>query len=738
MVELPGATETDRIKKILQTSARLEFWEVFNPNEVIPYLQNFMTLQVDSTKKVQNEGLQKYVKDLGINGALFGVHEDNIEKVNQIFLSEQALAKLPGNLKKARFMWSSKPDEKTGNFLLYALKSNREGKPTMEGSVEDAGVGIDEFSRVIVNMRMDAKGTSDWGSLTQKNVGKPLAIVLDNMVYSAPQVNEPILTGSSQISGNFSQEEAQDLVDVLKSGKLPATAKIVQAEQIGATLGEEAVENGLISFLIAFVLILIWMVVYYGRAGFYANLALIANLFFTFGIMASMGFTLTLPGIAGMVLTLGMAVDANIIIFERVKEELLLGKSTVEAIKIGQKHALSAIIDGNVTGLITAIILLIFGSGPIEGFAITTIIGIICTLFTGILLTRLFIQYRIDDKKEVSFWTKWSKNWFRNVNWDWMEKRKISYVISGILTLISLISLFTPSQGLNLGIDYTGGRTYIVKLAKDVNAIEVSNELTAIFNEGIESKVDVKTYGTLNQIKITTKYKINNDDPNIDNEIEAKLFEGLKKHLTTDISFTDFKDGSIKKQGIMSYAKVGPTIADDIQIKGYYAVGFALLGIFIYILIQFKKWEFSFGGVVALFHDVILVLGAFSLFYKIFPFSLEIDQAFIAALLTVLGYSINDSVIVFDRIRENLQLKRLDPLKKIFNDSINQTLGRTFNTSFNTILVIFILFLFGGESIRGFMFALLIGLGVGVYSSTFVASAITYDLLKNKVKNREK
>lgn len=738
MVELPGATETDRIKKILQTSARLEFWEVYNPNEIIPYLENFMTLQVDSTKKAQNEGLRKYVKDLGINGGLFSTSKENIEKVNQIFLSEKALTKLPGNLKKARFMWSSKPDEKTENYVLYVLKANREGKATMEGSVEDAGVGVDEFGRVVVSMRMDAKGTADWGSLTQKNVGKPIAIVLDNMVYSAPSVNEPILTGSSQISGNFSQEEAKDLVDVLKSGKLPATAKIVQAEQIGATLGKESVQNGFYSFVVAFFLIMIWMIVYYGRAGFYANLALIANLFFIVGIMASKQFTLTLPGIAGIVLTLGMAVDANIIIFERIKEELRLSKSIQQAVNEGQKHALSAIIDGNLTTVITAIILLIFGSGPIEGFAVTLIIGIICTLFTAILLTRLFIQIRLDNKKDISFWTFMSKNWFNNINWDWMGRRKIAYTISGIITILGLISLTT--QGLNFGVDYTGGRTYNVRVQNITsNAEEISKELSIIFNEGVDSKVDVKPIGTDGKgFKITTKYKIDNDDVNVDSEIQTKLYTGLKKYLSSDISQADFNNGSLKNQGIMSSIKVGPTIADDIQVKGFYAVGFALLGIFLYILLRFRKWEFSFGAVVALFHDALVVLSIFSIFYKFSPFSLEIDQAFIAAILTVIGYSINDSVIVFDRIRENLNLHRLKPLKIIFNDSVNQTLGRTFNTSFTTLLVVLVIFIFGGESIRGFMFALLVGIGVGTYSSTFVASALTYDLLKDKVKNREK
>ncbi|MCB9202753.1 MAG: protein translocase subunit SecD [Flavobacteriales bacterium] len=721
LVELPGATETERIKKILQTSARLEFWEVHSVTEfssesfadMLPYLS----------------------KNQYPTSGLFAVNTKDTAEVSKIIKSPKFISSLSSNLKRAKFLWGAKTEKNSDDLILYAIKTPRNGKAPLEGGVDDARVGVSEFGRIVVNMQMDAPSTAEWATLTKKNINKPIAVVLDNLVYTAPNVNDQITTGNSQISGNFTQQEAQDLVDALKSGKLPATAKIVQAEVIGASLGDEAVNNGFKSFAVAFCLVLVWMFFYYGRAGLYANIALIANLFFIIGIMASMQFTLTLPGIAGIVLTLGMAVDANIIIFERIKEEIRNGKSLKQSVNEGVGHALSAVIDGNLTTLITAIILVLFGSGPIEGFAITLIIGIICTLFTAILLTRYFIQNRLDSGKDVSFWTSVSKNWFNNVNWNWMSKRKIAYLISSILVIISLISLFT--QGLNLGVDYKGGRTYVIKFSDNVNPTEVSNKLNPLFDDGVNSKVDVKTFGDDNQIKITTKYKIDDDGAYVDSEIESKLYEGLKTYLSKDVSKEDFVNGSLKNQGILSSTKVGPTIADDIQMKGYYAVSFALLGIFLYILIRFRKWEFSLGAVVALFHDALLVLGAFSLLYKFAPFSLEIDQAFIAAILTVIGYSINDSVIVFDRIRENLSKYLKEPLKNIFNDSINQTLGRTFNTSFTTLLVILIIFIFGGEGIRGFMFALLIGIGVGTYSSTYVAAAITYDLLKKKVKNRD-
>lgn len=720
-VELPGVVKTDRIKKILQTSARLEFWEVYYAYEFSNYLEKITPYD----SKIQKN----------ISPGILSVKLEDTAQVTSIIRSEKFINSLPLNLRKAKLLWAAKPIDNTNELILYALRGARNGKAHIEGSIRDASVTLDQMNRIAVNMQMDIDGTEKWANLTQKNKNYAIAIVLDDLVYTAPRVNEPINTGSSQISGSFSKDEAQDLVDILKSGKLPAKAKIIQAEIIGATLGKEAINNGLKSFFFAFILVLIYMMFYYGKAGFYANIALIANLFFIMGIMASMGFTLTLPGIAGIVLTLGMAVDANIIAFERIKEEIHKITTIKKALHKGQKYALSAIIDGNITTLITALILFSFGTGPIKGFAITLIIGIFCTLFTGVLLTHFFIEIRLNKNKEVSFWTLVSKNCFSNVNCDWIEKRKITYITSTIIILISVISLYT--QGLNLGIDYKGGRIYVVKFPNAVNANELSNKLSLMLSDGVNTRIDVKIFGTPNQVKITTKYKIDDDSTTVDEEINSILYKVLKKYLSNSCGYEDFVNGSLKNEGIMSMMQAGATFTDDVQKKGYYAVGLSLFGIFLYILFRFYHWEFSIGAVVALFHDVLIVLGLFSLLYKILPFSLEIDQAFIAAILTVVGYSINDTVIVFDRIRENLSLHSIDSLKKVFNHSINQVLGRTFNTSFTTLLVTLIIFLFGGEGIRSFIFALLIGVVSGTFSSIFVASAITFDLLKHKFSNKD-
>ncbi len=735
LIELPGAKDVDRIKKLLQTSARLEFWRVHSRNVPIQYVASVAT---DSTAGGNLMDLlhinQVSAGEIKTSGAFGAAKISDTAKVNKILKSPQAKDKRVGAMKFAKFMWAVKADPANPDYLgLFCIDDvSRKDEPLLDDAVNEANYDFDQYGAVVVNMQMDSDNAVKWKDITTKYQGNQIAIVLDDLVYSAPNVNEPIPNGSSRISGNFTQTEAKDLSDALQSGKLPATAKIVQSDVVGPSLGHASINAGMISFVIAFFCILIWMIFYYGRAGWYADLALIINVFYILGIFAAFKFVLTLPGIAGLVLTLGIAVDANIITYERVKEELRKGKSVAEAYHEGWKHALSAIIDGNVTTLLTAIILFTVGSGPVKGFATTLGIGIICTLFTALLLSRVFIENRLEKGKPVSFWTNITKNWFENVHFDWMGKRKIAYIFSGIVTLICIISLST--RGLNLGVDFSGGRTYTVKYEKPADIPTLKSELTATFpadDNGAKANFDVKTFGTDNQVKITTKYKYNDDNVNVDPEIEGLLYKVFQNYLPDGYSLDKFKSG--EDYGLMSYTKVGPTIADDIQQKGVMAVVASLIVIFLYILWRFKKWQFSLGAVTALFHDSIFVLGMYSLLYGSFlPFSLEIDQSFIAAILTVIGYSINDTVIVFDRIRENMREHPSMDLKDIVNTSINQTLGRTFNTSATTLFVILIIFLFGGENLQGFMFALLLGIGIGTYSSVYIASAIMYDLLKGK------
>ncbi len=614
--------------------------------------------------------------------------------------------------------------------VLYAIRSNINQKAPVDGAVETANISYDELGRIVVDMQMDSKGAKEWKTLTEKNVGKPVAVTLDNRVYTAPNVVGAIPNGRTQISGNFSQEEAKELVDVLGAGKLPAGAKVVQATQVGPSLGQESINAGMISFAIAFLIIIVYIIFYYGGAGVYAVIAMVINLFYIFGIMDSGDFTLTLPGIAGIVLTMAMAVDTNVIIYERTKEELFAGKSILEAYKDGFKHALSAIIDGHSTTLLTAVVLFFFGTGPIKGFALTLMIGIIMTLFTSVLLSRVMIFSRLNKGKTLSVWTPPTKNLFRNTWIDFIGKRKYAYIISAVLTVVCIISIAT--HGFKYGIDFTGGRNYVVRFDKEVNANDVEEKLVKLFKteDGKNSSVEAKTFGNSNQLKISTDYLIEDESLKADQTIEQKLYEGLKGELPANITLNDFKSADKDHAGIISSEKVGPTVADDIQTHGILAVVAALAGIFIYILFRFRKWQFSLGAVAALFHDAVIILGTYSLLHKYMPFNMEINQDFIAAILTVLGYSINDTVIIFDRIREYLREKKSLTLAGLFDDSISSTLGRTFNTSFTTILVILAIFIFGGDNLRGFMFALLIGIGFGTYSSIFIASAIAYDFLK--------
>lgn len=741
-VEMPGVKDIDRVKKMLQTSAKLQFWEVQQVQEVYPYLQTLNSLiavKGDSMGVAKTTNLEALLQigTLRANG-VGNIKLSDTATVNKILNSKVAKDARPANLKYTQFMWGYKPESTdANNLVLYAIRGNINQKAPVDGAVETANISYDELGRVVVDMQMDSKGAKDWAILTEKNVKKPVAVTLDNVVYTAPNVVNKIPNGRTQISGNFSQEEAQDLVNVLGAGKLPAGAKIVQAEVVGPSLGVASIQSGMYSFIIAFFVIIAYMIFYYGGAGIFAVIAMVINLFYIFGIMDSVDATLTLPGIAGIVLTMGMAVDANVIIYERTKEELFLGKSLIQAYEDGFKHALSAIIDGNITTLLTAAVLYFFGTGPIKGFAVTLSIGILMTLFTSVLLSRVMIFSRLEKGKTLSVWTSITKNWFKNIWIDFIGKRKYAYIFSIFLTVISLISIFT--QGFKLGVDFKGGRNYVVKFDKSVDANKAEENVLKVFQAAKDDQdvsVDAKTFGGNNQLKITTDYKIDDESLEADMLVEQKLFEGLKPFLPANPTLESFKSSDLDNYGIVSSTKVGPTVADDIQKGGALAVSFALLGIFIYILFRFTRWQFSLGAVVALAHDTIIVLGAYSLFRNIMPFNMEINQDFIAAILTVLGYSINDTVIIFDRIREYLRERKALSLAGLFDDAISSTLGRTFNTGVTTLLVILAIFVFGGENLRGFMFALLLGIGFGTYSSIFVASAISYDFLR-KGKDKE-
>ena len=738
LVEMPGIKDIDRVKQLLQTSAKLQFWEVQQINEIAPYLE-----QLSSTVSAKGDSLGvnknlNFFKILNLDklthsSAVASIKLSDTAAINKILKSKFAHDIRPANLKYTEFMWAYKPESHNPEYLsLYAIKSNINKKAPIDGAVESAKVDYDQHRRIVVDMQMDANGTKEWKSLTEKNVGRPIAVTLDNRVYTAPNVNEAIPNGRSQISGNFTEEEATDLVNVLGTGKLPASAKIVQADVVGPSLGEESIQAGLWSFVAAFIIIITYIIIYYGGAGIYAVIGMIFNLFFLFGIMDSMDATLTLPGIAGIVLTMAMAVDANVIIYERTKEQLLAGKNIKQAYADGFSDALSAIIDGQLTSILTAVVLYIFGTGPIQGFAVTLLIGLIMTFFTSVLMSRVMIFHRLEKGKSLSVWTSMTKNLFRNAWIDFVGKRKIAYIISLALVVISIGSIFT--NGFKYGIDFTGGRSFVVRFDKPVDAEKVKENLSNIFknNNGESSSIDIKTFGNDHQLKITTDYKIDDESLSADQDIEQKLHLGLKPYLPNGISLKDFKSTDQNPLGIISSTKVGPTVADDIKIGGTLAVTISLLGIFAYILIRFRKWQFSLGATLGLAFSTILVLGAYSLFYNVMPFNMEINQDFIAAILTVLGYCINDTVIIFDRIREYLKEPKNKNITQLFNDSISSTLGRTINTSLSTLLVILAIFIFGGDNLKGFMFALLLGIFSGPFATIFIASLTAYDLLKKK------
>ena len=621
-------------------------------------------------------------------------------------------------------------------FELYAIKANtRDGKAPLDGGVvvEAREQYAQHGSSAEVSMIINPSGARTWARLTADNVGRCIAIVLDGYVYSAPVVHGEISGGQSSISGQFTINEARDLANVLKSGKLPAPARITQDNVVGPSLGQESINAGMMSFILAFILVLLYMIFYYNKAGMVASIALICNLFFLFGVLVSFGAVLTLPGIAGIVLTMGMAVDANVIIYERVKEELRMGKTLNIAVTEGYKNAMSAIIDGNVTTLITGIVLFVFGTGPVQGFATTLIIGILTSLFTAILITRLIFTGMLKREKHVTFSNRFTENFLANTHFNFIGKRKITYVISGILLLITIISLSV--RGMSYGVDFSGGRTFVVRFDQPVTADQVRSALGDVFGDAGK---EVKQFGKENQMRIITQYKYDDAGEDVTHEIEQMLYKALSPLMAQPLTEDEFLTTATNPIGIVSSDKVGPTVAHDIKVNSVIAVLFSLVAIALYIIIRFKRWQWGIGSVISLSLDTIFTIGIFSLLHGVLPFSMDVDQSFIAAILTIIGYSINDKVVIFDRIREYQTLYPKRNIKDNINNAINSTLTRTINTSGTTLVVLLAIFLFGGEVIRGFVFALLFGVLISIYSTVFTATPIAYDLIRRKEKEETK
>ena len=792
MVEMPGINEPERVRKLLQGSANLEFWETYNSDEIIPYLSQLNQREANHRSGAKEEVADSATTDTAVvaaaekaeakaqakaafktkknakaddaaamadakkqnplfsifqpsgNGALslvgYASARDTAE-VNKIIYSALAKQILPAD---CRLLWSAKPADgiqAKNIYELHAIKvTTTNGRAPIEGDVvTDAK---DQFNNLTgspeVSMTMNSDGARRWAALTKANVGKAIAIVLDGTVYSAPRVNGEISGGQSSISGNFTIEDTKDLANTLKSGRMPAPAHIVQEEVVGPTLGAQSIQQGFISFIFAFIILMIYMVVMYDFIpGMVANGALLLNLFFTMGIMASFQAALTMPGIAGIVLALGMAVDANVLIYERTKEELNKGLGTKQALSLGYSNAFSAIFDSNLTSIITGIILYVFGTGPIRGFATTLIIGICCSFFTAVFLTRLVYENRLKHDKwtKQNFSTRVSRNFMANKNFAFMSTYKTSFTVFGIVILIMLGSFFV--RGLSKGIDFTGGRNYVVVLEKQTEPEQVKAALTPLFKGATVNALALGTDGKT--IRISTNYKIESNNPAIDNEVEDILYKGLHgAGLVTQGSVEAFKNPDVRAGGsIVSSTKVGPAVAKDITHGAIISVLFALAAIFLYILVRFRNVAFSVGSTVALAVDATIVIGFFSLLWDVVPFSLEIDQTFIGAILTVIGYSINDKVVVFDRIRENLTLHKKMDLQELFNKSLNETLARTINTSFSTLIVLLCIFCFGGESTRSFSFAMLLGVIFGTLSSIFMAAPVAYLTLGRKIKHEE-
>ena len=763
MVELPGVKEPERVSKLLASTANLEFWTVCQAEDVNSVMEtlfvnadavvrDYLLAQGENEAEVSltplSELLMTSYPAMGLDGSkmTFSVGEpvvaaadkSNIQLINEYLAIEGVDALIPADVKLA---WSNKSslDSSKGVFLLYALKG-KDGAmlPVLDGSgITSARAQGGQYGGFEVSMTMDSKTAIEWGNITGANVGRSIAIVLDNYVYSAPRVNDRIDGGSSSITGNFTAQEAEDLANVLSSGKSPAPATIIYSEVVGPSLGQQSISAGLISFALAFCLVLLYMAFFYNRAGWFANIALICNVLLLFGVLVSFGAVLTLPGIAGIVLTMGMAVDANVIIFERIKEELRGGKGLMLAIKDGFSNAYSAIIDGNLTTIITGIVLFYFGTGPVKGFATTLVIGIITSLFCAIFITRLLIETRVERKGELKFSSKLTENFLQNVKFSFISKRKVSYLVSGILVIASIISLLT--LGLNQGVEFTGGRSYVVKFNESVNIENVRQSIEETFEsvaDASNSSIEVKQFGADNQIRVVTQYQpegLEGEEAN--DAVDRLLFQALDEYFTIDeFGFDEFRtagDG-IAQWGIASSEQVSESISSEMTVNSIIAVLIALVAIGIYIAIRFRRWQWALGATVALAHNALLVIGIFSMLYAIMPFNLEVNQAFIAAILTIIGYSINDTVVIFDRIREFLGLYPNRDIKTNIDNAICATLSRTVNTSGTTLVTLLAIFIFGGETIRGFVFALILGVIIGTYSSVFIATPIAYDLQRKK------
>lgn len=785
LVELPGVKEPQRVRDLLQGTASLEFWLTYDAREVLPMLVSADKLlkeesaqsaaqtatvaeQADTTaaETAAGEGL---IGEIGgadttasasaptsnfdqTQNPLFSVLDPNyaggaaigaaykadIATVNEYLARPEIRDLFPADI---LFKWGVKGDDHIdGRYYLYAIKvTTPDGKAPLDGSVvTDAREQYAQRGATAeVSMTMNAEGTQEWARMTGENIGKCIAIVLDGYVYSAPRVNTKIDKGQSQITGDFTIQEAQDLANVLNSGKVPAPAKIIQDTVVGPSLGQESINAGMLSFVIAFILVLLYMGLFYKTAGWMADVALLTNVFLLMGVLVSFGAVLTLPGIAGIVLTMGMAVDANVIIYERIKEELRGGKGLSLAIKDGFSKAYSAIIDGQLTTIITGIVLFVFGTGPVQGFATTLIIGIVTSVFCAIFITRLLIEWIVAKWGSISFSYKWSENFLNNTHVNFLSKRKVAYWITTGLIVLSIISFFV--RGLNLGAEFTGGRAYVVRFDKAVSAEEVRSNLEQAFSQIADADAssisfEVKQYGNENQMRIVTQYRYDDTSDEATGEVEQILYEALKPLYSYDITFDQFRNTQTDSNGILTADKIGPSIAKDMTWNAIYSVLFSLIAIGLYITFRFKRWQWATGATLALAFNALLIIGIFSMFYGILPFNLEVNQAFIAAILTIIGYAINDTVVVFDRIREYLGLFPKRSLKENVNNAINSTLSRTINTSGTTLVTLLAIFFFGGETIRGFIFALIIGVVVGTAATIFIATPIAYDLMNKRAK----
>ena len=773
LVELPGVKEPERVRKLLQGTASLEFWSTYNNNEIYPILAqaNAELAKVQASEKASEATTEEAAATEG-EDLLAQLGDENVDEaaaraawekqfplfsklnpsayngqiapgpvvgiamsydtaaVNKMLSAPQIKAMLPRDLK---LMWGVKGiDEDNTAFQLYAIKANtRDGKAPLDGGVitEALATYSQTGTSAEVDMTMNSEGARTWARLTADNINNCIAIVLDGYVYSAPMVHGEIAGGRSQITGDFTIQEATDLANVLKSGKLPAPARIIQDTVVGPSLGAESISKGMMSFVIAFCLVLLYMGLFYSQAGWMANVALVCNVFFLLGVLVSFGAVLTLPGIAGIVLTMGMAVDANVIIYERIKEELRAGKALSAAVADGFSNALSAILDGNITTIITGIVLFLFGTGPVQGFATTLIIGIITSLFCSIIITRLLISARVEKGKSLKFSNKWSANFLTNTKIDFITLRKKSYIISGVLIAATLVSFAV--RGFNYGVDFSGGRAYVVSFDQEVSDDQVREQLSTVFT-GEDESFEVKQYGAGNQKRIVTQYLYDDQSDDATAKVNEMLYQALNPLFATELTLDQFNSTQDVEYGVIQSDKVGPSVARDIKVNSIISVLFSLLAIGLYIIIRFKKWQWGMGAVVSLAHNALLVMGLYSICYGLFPFTLEVDQSFIAAILTIIGYSINDTVVIFDRIREYQTLYPKRSLKDNINNAINSTLSRTINTSGTTIVTLLAIIIFGGTVIRGFVVALLWGIIVGTYSSVFVATPVAYEMMKKQ------